>query len=409
MAPKPSSAREKSPGKFRAGVHPPSPMGSRHSSDDGRTVSSLDRKLSLEEQGEQPEETQFHFFTTHLNSVIQAASIDELTSFYKPFDTLLEAGERSRIWWLHVTSPSDADIEKLSNMFDIHPLTTEDIKMRESREKIELFGPYYFLSLRPPRLIAMPDEVRALSLNVYAIVFREGVLSFTFGNSSHASHVLQRIEEHRSHLALTGDWICYALIDDIVDGFAPYIDRIETGVEVMEDGVSIARPDDIGVALQRIYKFRKEVIRIRQLLNDKIDVLRSFARHCGGSSPMAEIALYLSDIQDHVLTMMANLSQSEEMLSRSQSKYLGQLSWDSTRMRNEIVATLSRLSVIGAIIVPMQFITGLFGMNIRVPGKGRGDGTEPGTPGLYWWFGIFGVILSVICSCLLIAKKMRVI
>ncbi|KAK1149659.1 hypothetical protein N8T08_005211 [Aspergillus melleus] len=371
----------------------------------------LDRKLSFDEMGDQPiEPTQFSFSTTLLDSEIRVPSLDDLISFYKPFDTLLETREDSGTWWLHVTSPSDADIEKLCDMFDIHPLTTEDIKMREAREKIELFGPYYFLSMRPPRQVVAPNAVRALSLNVYAIVFAQGVLSFTFGLSAHADHVRHRIDEHRSHLALTSDWICYALIDDIVDGFAPFIERIETGVEMMEEGVSIARPDDIGVALQRIYKCRREVIRIRQLLNDKTDVIRSFARHCGTfNSPTAEVALYLSDIQDHVLTMMANLSQSEEMLSRSQSKYLAQLSWDSTRMRNEIVETLSRLSVIGAIIVPMQFITGLFAMNVKVPGKGTEGGTEPGTPGLYWWGGILGVILSVIFSCLLIAKRLRII
>lgn len=173
----------------------------------------LDRKLSFDEMGEQlVEPTQFSFFTSQLDSVIKAPTLAELIAFYKPFDTLLETREDSGTWWLHVTSPSGADIEELSDMFDIHPLTTEDIKMREAREKIELFGPYYFLSMRPPRQVVAPNTVRALSFNVYAVVFPQGVLSFTFGLSAHADHVRQRIEEHRSHLALTSDWICYALM-----------------------------------------------------------------------------------------------------------------------------------------------------------------------------------------------------
>lgn len=362
------------------------------------------------------ETAQFSFFTTKLDSVIHASSINSLASIYGPLHTLLDSGEHDGIWWLDVTDPSDGDIELLSRLFDIHPLTTEDIKIRETREKIELFGPYYFLSLRPPQQAEDVPGSRTSGCNVYAIIFREGVLSFTFGNNSHTSHVRSRIKDHQSHLFLTSDWISYALMygnllsyveyiltdecsDDIVDGFAPLINRVEASVETMEDSVSITRPDDIGLALKQIYTSRRQVLQIRQLLNDKTDVIRCFARHCEALGSTREVVSYLSDIQDHVLTMVSNLAHSEQRLSRSQDKYLGQLSFDSTRMRNQIVATLSRLTVIASCIVPMQIITGLFGMNVMVPGKN--------SQGLGWWFGILGVILALIVLSLEIARRSR--
>ncbi|KAF7161365.1 hypothetical protein CNMCM5623_006979 [Aspergillus felis] len=315
------------------------------------------------------ETAQFSFFTTKLDSVIHASSINSLALIYGPLHALLDSGEHDGIWWLDITDPSDGDIELLSRLFDIHPLTTEDIKIRETREKIEIFGPYYFLSLRPPQQAEDTPGTRTSGCNVYAIVFREGVLSFTFGSSPHTSHVRSRIKDHQNHLFLTSDWISYALIDDIVDGFAPLINRVEASVETMEDSISITRPDDIGLALKQIYTSRRQVLQIRQLLNDKTDVLRCFARHCEALGSTSEVISYLSDIQDHVLTMVSNLANSEQRLSRSQDKYLSQLSFDSSRMRNQIVASLSRLTVIASCIVPMQVITGLFGMNVMVPGK----------------------------------------
>jgi magnesium transporter len=192
--------------------------------------------------------------------------------------------------------------------------------------------------------------------------------------------------------------------DDIVDGFAPFINQVETGVEMMEDSVSITRPDDIGLALQQIYKCRKEVLHIRQLLNDKTDVIRCFARHCdafGASS--SQVTLYLSDIQDHVLTMIANLDAAEQMLSRGQSKYLSQLSFDSTRMRNQIMSALSRLSIIAGIVVPLQFVTGLFGMNVTVPAQS--DVAESLTA----WFSILGVLLALVLLFLFIARRLRML
>ncbi|KAJ5823377.1 hypothetical protein N7447_005717 [Penicillium robsamsonii] len=55
----------------------------------------------------------------------------------------------------------------------------------------------------------------------------------------------------------------------------------------MEDSVSIIRPEDIGLVLQSIFKSRKEVIRIRQLLHEKTDAIQCFTRHCGifGAAP----------------------------------------------------------------------------------------------------------------------------
>lgn len=154
---------------------------------------------------------QYSFFSTRLNCVAHADSLLSLQSLCDPFNHLMETGMHTGLWWLHVTSPSNEDIEALSRLLDIHPLTTEDIKMREVREKIELFGPYYFVSLRLPR---EPDAAAGDldSANFYGVVFHHSILSFTFDNTPHPLHVWNRIKEHQSHLSLTSDWICYALM-----------------------------------------------------------------------------------------------------------------------------------------------------------------------------------------------------
>lgn len=159
-----------------------------------------------------PEPTQLTFFSSQLDSCIQASSLDDLKALYEPLCPLLEDRTYGGLWWLDVTAPSEDDIETLSRIFNLHPLTTEDIKIRETREKIELFGPYYFLSLRPARRVESDEGVRTSPINVYAVVFRDGVLSFSMGSNPHVGHVRSRIKEHQSHLYLTSDWICYALM-----------------------------------------------------------------------------------------------------------------------------------------------------------------------------------------------------
>lgn len=160
------------------------------------------------------EPTQYSFFSIQSGEVTHADSIEQLKSSSAAFGNFMETGEHSGICWLHVASPTDDDIDRLSRLLDVHPLTIEDIKMRELREKVELFNNYYFISLRPPLPLDSAIGDRAPSSNVYGIIFRESVISFTYDNSQYPAHIWHRIKEHQNHVTLNSDWICYAFMCD---------------------------------------------------------------------------------------------------------------------------------------------------------------------------------------------------
>lgn len=79
--------------------------------------------------------------------------------------------------------------------------------------------------------------------------------------------------------------------------------------------------------------------------------------------------LYLSDIQDHLITMTSNLNHYEKILSRSHSNYLAQISIEMTDANNQINDVLSKLTALGTVLIPMNLVTGLWGMNVHVPGQ----------------------------------------
>ena len=99
--------------------------------------------------------------------------------------------------------------------------------------------------------------------------------------------------------------------------------------------------------------------------------------------------------------MMSNLGHFEKMLSRSHSNYLAQLSVDNIRQGNRANEVLSKITLLATILVPLNLICGLFGMNVNVPGKN--------SDGLGWFFGIIGVIAALVVTCLAVARKYRFI
>ena len=242
-------------------------------------------------------------------------------------------------FWLDVLSPTEAEMKVIQRAFGIHPLTAEDILMEEAREKVELFRNYYFVNYR-----TFEQDTNSVDyldpVNMYIVVFREGVISFHFSMTPHPANVRRRVRQLKDYLVLTADWISYALIDDITDVFAPLIQNIEDEVDQIDDeilrlhmsndaasdapkkGKDSEKRSEAGETmvvsqgdmLRRVGQGRKKVMSLYRLLGNKADVIKGFAKRCNEQweiAPRSEIGLYLGDIQDHILTMTSNLGHYE--------------------------------------------------------------------------------------------------
>ncbi|KAL9617669.1 MAG: hypothetical protein Q9160_007544 [Pyrenula sp. 1 TL-2023] len=305
-------------------------------------------------------------------------------------------------FWLDVLCPTDAEMRVISKAFGIHALTAEDILMEEAREKVELFRNYYFINYRTFEQDQNSDNYLE-PVNMYVVVFREGVLSFHFSQSPHPANVRRRIRQLKDYLILTSDWISYAIIDDITDVFQPLIQSIEDEVDDIDETIlrmhsntselqlesnesnngqtsfdekasnpdSPTEPSGIDM-LRRVGAGRKKVMGLYRLLGNKADVIKGFAKRCNEQwevAPKSEIGLYLGDIQDHILTMTSNLSHYETLLSRAHSNYLAQINIRMNERQEKTADVLGKLTVLGTIVLPMNIICGMWGMNVKVPGQ----------------------------------------
>lgn len=347
-------------------------------------------------------QNRFTFFSSEIDETVHAPELGGLLMPGETFRDLFELGPEGGVWWLDMLNPSEEEVFAICGAFRVHPLTREDITTQETREKVELFRSYYFVCFRSFYAIDKTSEDYLEPINVYAVVFREGLLTFSFCQNPHAAHVRKRIGRLRDYVNLSADWICYALIDEIVDAFAPILREIERETDTIEDSVFTARFEDSRTILQRLGECRKQVMSLSRLLGGKADVIRGFAKKCNEAytvAPRRDVGLYLSDVQDHVVTMMSNLGHFEKMLSRSHSNHLSQISLNHIEQGSRANALLGKITVFATILVPLNLIAGLFGMNVPVPGRG--------SEGLGWWFGIVGVILCFTCTCLVIARRFK--
>ncbi|KAI0389240.1 cora-domain-containing protein [Xylariaceae sp. FL0594] len=356
---------------------------------------------------EHTDPNRFSFFSSAWESTIHAAELGDLVLPGESLRGLFSfpRGEPDGVWWLNVNRPTKEEVQVLCKAFGVHPLTIEDITTHEAREKIEIFNSYYFACFRSFKIVDDDDGSKDYEpFNIYVLVFREGTLSFSFEPNDHAAHVRKRIANLKEYVSLSSDWICYALIDNIVDSFAPAITRIENLTEGIEDSVFVARPDDMHEFLRKLGGVRKNTLGLMRVLGGKADVLKGFTKRCNENykvTPRMDIGMYLGDIQDHVVTMMTNLTHFEKILSRAHSNYLAQLTIDSISQGTKTNAGLSKITFIATVIVPLNVVTGLFGMNVSVPFRDVNN--------LIPFFGILGSLAVFVTIALFAARRCRMI
>lgn len=178
----------------------------------GAPVDAVDEKKLFEVLQNTNEPTRFGFFSSEFESTIHAAELGDLVLPGDTFRDLFELGPEGGVWWLDVLNPSNDELGAICRAFSIHPLTAEDIITQEAREKVELFKQYYFVCFRTFYQIDKSSEDYLEPVNVYMVVFREGVLSFSFTDNPHAANVRKRIGKLREYVSLSSDWICYAMM-----------------------------------------------------------------------------------------------------------------------------------------------------------------------------------------------------
>ncbi|KAK5684236.1 CorA metal ion transporter [Elasticomyces elasticus] len=348
-------------------------------------------------------------------------------------------------FWLDVLSPTEPEMKILARVFGIHQLTTEDILMEEQREKVELFSNYYFVNYR-----SFEQDTESESylepVNIYIVVFREGVLSFHHSMTPHPANVRRRVRQLNDYMSPSADWISYAIIDDVTDVYLPLVQQIETEVDDIDDcilglhdeertsqqkGVTGKGSKDDpssekegkptgqgsgnkekpeiektlsesgGDMLRRVGECRKKVMSLYRLLGNKADVIKGFAKRCNEHwhvAPRSEIGLYLGDIQDHIVTMTGNLSHYENLLSRAHSNYLAQINIRMNERAEQTADVLGKLTVLGTIVLPMNIVTGMWGMNVWVPG-------QDAEHNLTWFWCITAGLVAFGCTCFLVAKR----
>jgi magnesium transporter len=266
-------------------------------------------------------------------------------------EAVARAKERSTTLWVNVDGLVDTGvIEALGTLFSLHPLTQEDILNTEQRPKIEELDEY--LSIVIKMLTTEGEE--GICAEQVSLVLADGcVLSFQEAPGDVFESVRGRLKGSKGRIRRAGaDYLLYALLDAVVDGYFIVFDQLGERIEDLEDAV-ISEPDP--GTLEEIYALRRDLVYLRRSIWPLREVVGSLGRDGGGIVGEPTL-IYFRDVHDHIIQMADTLETYRDMAAGMLDIYLSSV---SNRM-NEVMKVLT---IIATIFIPLTFIAGLYGMN----------------------------------------------
>jgi magnesium transporter len=255
--------------------------------------------------------------------------------------------------WINVVGVHDADVlDRIGEVFSLHPLVREDILNTDQRPKLEDYGEYAYIVLKH----LVPGGNGSVGVEQVSLVLGKGfVISFEESDSALFQPVRERIRANRGRIRKEGaDYLVYSLLDAVVDNYFIVLEGLGERIEGLQESL-ILRPTPAG--LHSLSQLRREMIELRRSVWPLRDVLGMFER---GTSGLVQSGtwIYLRDVYDHTAHVIDTIETYRDMLSGMLDIYLSSV----TNRLNEVMKVLT---IITTVLMPATLVAGIYGMNFR--------------------------------------------
>jgi magnesium transporter len=268
--------------------------------------------------------------------------------------------------WIHLERPTQEEAQQLASRYDWHPLDIEDVMSRRERPKVDVYTEveatgYLFAVLHFPVYNTSVGRLDAGELDVF--VGPDYLVTLPNVDLKPVTRLFQRCyenEELRHNLFSRGSGrLLYEVLDDLYDYCFPILDKIGGKLRQIDEEIDEITPR-AKERVRDIHKVKQEIIAFRKIVRPQRPTLRQLERQVERFLP-EELELYFDDIVDaneRIWDYLDNYKEVVEALEDTNESLI-------SHAQNDILYVLTIFTVV---MLPLTFITGFFGMNVRFPG-----------------------------------------
>ena len=306
------------------------------------------------------------------------------------YEDLAAARDADGTTWVHATEVDEAEMSRIGEVFDLHPLALEDVRTNV-RPKTEEYADYTLVVAKTATLrrgeTTFEEEIRDEAVGVF--FGADWVVTLAVGRAEAVGRVRRAVESGDERLLHRGpDFTAYRVIDVVVDEYFDLLDTIEDDIEGIEEAV-LESPDRD--TLSEINSVRRELLSFRKLAWPTREAVGVLAR--GDPAQVQESTeKYYRDVYDHLVQLVDLTETYRDLASGARDIYLNALSQST----NEVMKVLT---VVATIFIPLTFVVGVYGMNFA--------DSPYNMPELGWTYAYPAVMLGMFVVAIVMLRYFR--
>ncbi len=272
--------------------------------------------------------------------------------------------------WIGMYRPSEAQFLPVAEQFGLHELAVEDAIVAHQRPKLERYGDTLFVVLRAATYLDDAEEVEFGEIHIF--VGPNFVITVRHSRTPDLSAVRRRMEDDPELLAMGPEAVLYAILDSVVDGYAPVVAGVQKDIDEIE--IQVFRGDS--AVSRRIYELSGEVVEFQRATRPLLSIVDQLAAGFAKYGTQDELQSHLRDVADHA-TIAAErvaafrqgladiLTLNATLVSQAQNEEIKRLTLTSLQQNEEV----KRISAWAAILFAPTLIGTIYGMNFHdMPG-----------------------------------------
>jgi magnesium transporter len=255
--------------------------------------------------------------------------------------------------WLGLYEPGEDELAQVRDTFGLHELAVEDAQNLHMRPKMDTYEQdVRLVILRTARYDDDAEKVEFGEISVFlapsfVITVRQGV-------ASELREARQRLEQRPELLAVGSASALWAIMDEVVDGYAPVVAGLERDIDQIEATVFSGA---VAPTL-RIYSLRSEATDFYRAVHPLLGVTAAVERAVG-----KKLRPYLRDVRDHLLLVDEEVTDQRDLLGTILQANMAVISVEQTKISVQQNSTIEQLTILATVFLPLTFVTGFFGQN----------------------------------------------
>jgi len=288
-----------------------------------------------------------YFYNAETESLELDIDLAQKDSLLDPNDNLL---------WIDLYDCSFRELHQVAEIFDFHPLAIEDCLQTSPRAKVDKYDDYFFFVFHTPRYNEESDEeITTDELDVF--LGPNYLVTIHKSSLPSVARIAKQCNNFKTNMMERGpDYLLYNLVDGIVDEYFPIIERLGERIDELEDELYL---NPVKEVTEEMLALKRTILLLRKLV---IPQKRIFANvNCRYSFTVQEDNHpYYLDLVDHLERISDSTDTYRDLVNNAVDTYYSIVS----NKTNEVMRVLT---IISTIMMPLTFITGLFGMNVPIP------------------------------------------